>query len=85
MNRRGILRCSLAAVLFVMHIVDTYWLVMPTLHPHGVSLSWLDFSIFLGIGGLWAGVFLFQLMAAPLLPQQDPSLQFSFVYAKPQS
>lgn len=76
---------ALAAVLFVMHIVDTYWLVMPTLHPHGVSLSWLDFSTFLGIGGLWAGVFLFQLMAAPLLPQQDPGLQFSFVYAKPQS
>lgn len=73
----------LAAVLFVLHIVDTYWLVMPSLHHHGVSISWLDFTTTLGVGGLWFSYFLWQLKAAPLLPQNDPGMQFAFVYVKP--
>lgn len=76
---------TMAAILFLMHIVDTYWLVMPTLHPQGISIHWLDFSEFIGVGALWTAVFLWQLLRAPLLPQHDPGLQFSFVYAKPQS
>jgi hypothetical protein len=71
----------LAALLFFMHIVDAYWLVMPTLHPNGVVVSWLDFSALVGIGGLWLSFFGSRLKAAPLLPQQDPGLQFAFKYA----
>ena len=70
----------LAALLFVSHVVDTYWLVMPSLHVHGVSVSWMDFTAPIGIGGLWVSYFLWRLKAAPLLPQTDPGLQFSFVY-----
>ena len=73
----------LAAMLFVMHIVDTYWLVMPSLHREGVVVSWQDFTAPLGVGGLWLAYFLWRLKAAPLLPQNDPGMQFSFVYAKP--
>jgi len=72
----------LAGMLFIMHIVDTYWLVMPTLHHDGLAVSWLDFTAPLGIGGLWTSYFLWRLKSAPLLPQNDPGLQFSFVYAK---
>ena len=70
----------LAAMLFIMHLVDTYWLVMPTFHPDGVSVSWMDFTAPIGVGGLWVSWFLWRLKAAPLLPQTDPGLQFSFVY-----
>lgn len=73
----------LASVLFVVHIVDTYWLVMPTLHQHGVAMHWLDFTAPIGVGGLWLSYFLWQLKAAPLLPLNDPGMQFAFVYAKP--
>src|SRR5438552_13220966 len=44
---------TLAAMLFVMRLVDTYWLVMPALHTEGMSLSWMDFTTPIGIGGLW--------------------------------
>jgi hypothetical protein len=74
---------TLAAMLFVMHIVDNYWLVMPTLHQHGLAVSWLDFTAPIGVGGIWLAAFLWRLKAAPLLPQQDPGLQFSFVYVHP--
>jgi hypothetical protein len=73
---------ALAAMLFVMHIVDMYWLVMPTLHPNGLSLSWLDFTAPIGIGGLWLALFFGHLKAAPLVPRNDPGKQFAFVYAK---
>jgi hypothetical protein len=74
---------TMAAVLFLMHIVDTYWLVMPTLHRDQIALSWMDFTTVVGVGGLWLAVFLWALKRAPLLPQNDPGLQFSFVYVKP--
>jgi hypothetical protein len=83
MKRRVAALTTLAALLLIMHIVDTYWLVMPTLHQGGVAVSWLDFAAPIGVGGLWLCVFLWRLKAAPLLPQHDPGLQFSFVYVKP--
>jgi len=85
---RGIKRripaiATLAALLFVVHIVDTYWLVVPSLHQDGISISWMDFTAPLGVGGLWFAYFLWRLKAAPLLPVKDPGMQFAFVYAKP--
>jgi hypothetical protein len=73
----------LSALLFIVHIVDTYWLVMPSLHQGGVSVSWMDFTAPIGVGGLWLACFLWRLKSAPLLPVMDPGMQFAFVYAKP--
>lgn len=71
---------TLAAMLFLAHIVAVYWLVMPALHQSGLAISWLDFTAPLGIGGLWVAFFLSRLKAVPLLPQHDPGLQFAFKY-----
>jgi len=73
----------LSALLFIVHIVDTYWLVMPSLHQAGVAVSWMDFTAPIGVGGLWLACFLWRLKSAPLLPVMDPGMQFAFVYAKP--
>ena len=70
----------MASLLFLMHIVQIYWLVMPALHRDGVSLSYMDFTAPLGIGGLWLGVFFSRLRAAPLLLLKDPGVQFAFRY-----
>ena len=72
----------LAGLLFVCHIVDTYWLVMPSFHQHGLAVSWLDFVAPLGLGGLWFAYFLSRLRKAALLPQHDPGLQFAFTYGQ---
>lgn len=73
---------TLAAVLLLMRVVDSYWLVMPTLHQHGVAVSWMDFAAFIAVGGLWLAWFVGCLKARPLVPLNDPGLQFSFVYAR---
>jgi hypothetical protein len=72
---------TMAIMLFLMHIVDSYWLVMPALHPNGIHLSWMDFATPIGIGAIWLSFFLARLKAAPLLPQHDPGMQFAFAYA----
>lgn len=71
---------TLAGLLFVAHLVDAYWLVMPALHHDGVHVSWMDLTAPVGIGGLWLACFAARLKAAPLLPQNDPGLQFAFRY-----
>lgn len=73
----------LAAILFLAHVVDTYWLVMPSLHQHGIEVNWQDFTAPIGVGGLWMACFFWWLKSAPLLPQNDPGMQFAFVYVKP--
>ncbi len=72
---------TLAMVLFGVHIVDVYWMVTPSYFPTGIHLHWLDFATWIGIGGLWIALFLFQLKFAPLLPQHDPGELFAFSYA----
>jgi hypothetical protein len=71
---------TLAAILFIAHIIDAYWLVMPSLHENGLAINWMDFTAPIGIGGLWLTFFLARLKSTPLLPQQDPGMQFAFVY-----
>jgi hypothetical protein len=81
-KKRVALLTTLAGILFVMHIVEVYWLVMPSFHPEGLAVHWLDFTAPLGIGGVWSAFFLSRLKAAPLLPQRDPGLQFAFQYGQ---
>jgi len=71
---------TLAALLCAANLVDVYWLVMPSFHQHGLSVSWLDFAAPIGVGGVWLSFVISRLKAAALLPQHDPGLQFAFVY-----
>ena len=71
---------TVAALLLIAHVLDIYWLVMPALHPSGISASWIDFAAFIAVGGLWSGVFIAQLKSASLLPKHDPGMQFAFGY-----
>ena len=72
----------LAGLLFVLHVFETYWLVMPSFHQTGMAISWLDFVLPVGIGSVWLAFFLFHLKGAPLILQNDPGLQFAFVYGR---
>jgi hypothetical protein len=72
---------ALGVILFLMHLVDAYWLIMPSFHQTGVSISWMDFTAPIGIGCLWVSFFLSRLRGAELLPRNDPGCQFAFVYA----
>jgi hypothetical protein len=43
-----------SALLLVMHYVDLHWVAMPTFHPRGFQLHWLDLATFVAVGGAYS-------------------------------
>jgi hypothetical protein len=63
---------AVAAVMFVAHIIDVWWLVTPSFFPRGIHLSWLEFAALFGVGGVWFSFFIQRLAAKSLVPMNDP-------------
>jgi hypothetical protein len=63
---------AIAALVFLAHVVDVYWLVEPSFAHYGIRLSWLDFAALIGLGGLWLAMFAARLNNHPLLVRNDP-------------
>jgi hypothetical protein len=65
-----------AGVLFVLRLVDLYWLVAPDLHHDGrFALGGMDLTAPVGVGGIWLYWFARELKVRPLLPQHEPDLE----------
>jgi hypothetical protein len=74
-KQTGDLLALVAAAILVMHWVDLWWFVVPAFQPTGVYVHWLDLATLVGIGGIWAAVFIWQLKKQALLPRYDPGLE----------
>ena len=72
-NRRMLTVVGL--ILLVMHYVNMYWLVMPTISHTKAALSWIDISAVVGMGGILLGLFLRRFLKHPMVPIGDPLLQ----------
>ncbi len=64
----------IALLLMTMRAVDLFWQMAPQFHHGEFHLHWMDFTAFIGVGGLWVTAFLFFLKGRPLLPVNDPYL-----------
>src|SRR5262249_29607091 len=65
---------KIAALVLLMHAVNDAWLVLPALGLANVLRFWVFLPAFLGIGGLWAAAFTWQLKRKPLVPRNNPAL-----------
>jgi len=63
---------AIAGAMLIAHIVDVWWMIAPSFYPHGIHLSWQDFTALFGLGGLWLFLFSRNLESKPLLPINDP-------------
>lgn len=63
-----------AVLILAMHFIELHWIVMPVLHHHGFELSWLDITTFLGLGGIFMGLFFTRLKKHNIVPVNDPQL-----------
>lgn len=73
-KRSGRLLMRVAILIFIMRLVDLYWMMAPGFEEGGMTAHWLDLAAAIGMGGLWVYVFAKQLLRLPLLPQRDPYL-----------
>ena len=72
MKQTRLALAAIAAVMFIAHVVDVWWMVAPSFFPHGLHVSWLDFTALFGIGGVWLFFFHWNLVRQPLVPVNDP-------------
>ena len=66
--------------LLVMHFVDLYWQVMPTLHPEGIRPSLLDVAALLAVGGCFVAAASWLMRRQALVPLRDPRIAESLAF-----
>jgi hypothetical protein len=71
---------KIAVLILVMHAINDCWLVLPALHTANIFRFWAVIPAFVGIGGLWAAAFTWQLKGRPLVPRHDPMLAEALVH-----
>lgn len=71
---------SLTGLLAAVHLVYCYWIVKPAFPS--LSVSWMDFTTPLAIGGIWCASFLWLLEGEALVPINDQRIKEELAYAE---
>jgi hypothetical protein len=79
-KRNRIALTIMAIWILIMHWVDLYWLVMPSLHPDNPHISWIDITTCMAIGGMFIWLICRKMTSGPLLPINDPRLTKSMKF-----
>ena len=69
--------------ILLIHYIDIYWLVMPTLYPEGFSFHWTQPVAFLGVGLVAVAFAMSRLRGRLPVPMRDPYLPESLRYRQP--
>ncbi len=73
-HRKGVLM-FVSSTVVIMHFLEIYWIAMPTLSAHGIHFSWMDITTFLGLGGIFFGLFFWRFKQNSMIPENDPKLE----------
>jgi hypothetical protein len=71
---------GVAGLVFLVRLLDLYWLVAPDLQGHGVeahgiAVHGLDIATPIALGGVWLAFFASELRKRPLLPIGEPEIR----------
>jgi hypothetical protein len=69
-----------ATWLLAMHLVDVYWLVIPSVEGLAARPGVVDVTSLLAAGGVFLGAFGWLLVRSPLVPAGDPRLAESLAF-----
>lgn len=64
---------TISAIIIVSHVVEIFWLIMPSLHD-SLTFHWLDVATFLALAGIFMGLFFFYFKKNSMVPKNDPKL-----------
>ncbi len=65
---------KIAWLVLIMRFVDLLWMIYPAFSPGKLVLPWLSIAAWVGIGGLFLGIFFRQLAQVSVPPIYDPRL-----------
>ncbi|MDZ7715849.1 MAG: hypothetical protein U5J95_06510 [Balneolaceae bacterium] len=68
---------SVSTLILVSHLIELYWIVMPVLNHHGFHLSWMTITAFIGLGGMFLGLFFHKFKKQKMVPVNDPKISAS--------
>lgn len=68
---------SVSALILASHLVELYWIIMPVLNEHGFHFNWMTVTSFLGLGGIFFGLFFYRFKQSKMIPVNDPKLSDS--------
>lgn len=63
-----------SVLVLLIHFAEIHWIAMPVLYEHGIHFSWMDISTFLGLGGVFFGLFFTSFKKNKMIPVNDPKL-----------
>ncbi len=69
-----------AVWMLLVHFLDIYWLIMPVHQHHGMHITVLDVTTFVGLGGLFLAIFGWYMKQAKIVPTKDPRLAESLAF-----
>ena len=79
-KRNRVVLTIMSIWILIMHWVDIYWLVMPSLHSESPHISWMDITTCMAIGGMFIWLICRKMNSGPLLPINDPRLTKSMEF-----
>ncbi|HWF43979.1 MAG TPA: hypothetical protein VG537_05000 [Candidatus Kapabacteria bacterium] len=77
LKRNGRRLIIMAGWLFIMRIVDLYWLIEPNWHREEFFFSWVDIAAPLGFVGLFVYLFVWQYKKRQIMPIGEPEFELA--------
>ncbi len=65
---------AVSVLVIAIHFAEIYWIALPVLYEHGIHFSWMDITTFLGLGGIFFGLFFRTFKKHDMVPVNDPKL-----------
>ncbi|SMO55906.1 hypothetical protein [Fodinibius sediminis] len=65
---------TISVLILASHLVELYWIVMPVLDHHGFHFNWMTLTSFVGLGGIFMGLFFRKFKQEKMIPVNDPRL-----------
>jgi hypothetical protein len=75
MKRHLTAMTCVASVLFIAHVLEHFWLVLPEVHPSRLTIHLMDILAPVGMGFIWVTLYIKLLHQRSLIPLEDRRLQ----------